>query len=63
MQYIYRVDYRRTDDLVSGRVCHRTVIARNADEARTFVAIVDPAYAATVRSPRRGAALTDGVPR
>ena len=53
-RYLYRVAYRR--DLTS-RVYHRTVVAADPDEARRLVAISDPKYLATVRTPRRQAVV------
>ena len=50
----YSVDYYREG--VSPRVIfHRTVTARDADEARDKAKIADPLFLATARSPRRGA--------
>jgi len=50
----YRVDLGR-------RVIHRTVVAKDADDARERIKAVDPRYIATVRSPRRGKAVIEGM--
>jgi hypothetical protein len=48
----YRID-------LSNRIMHRAVVARDADDARAKVRIVDPRFIATVRSPRRGKAVIE----
>jgi hypothetical protein len=48
----YHVEYRRKDSAT--RTYRITVLARDADEARAYAAIKDPAFGSTVRSPRRG---------
>lgn len=57
MLYQYHCEYRV--DPVSSRTIHRTVIARDADDARARVKVVDPRFIATVRSPRRGRAVIE----
>ena len=52
----YSVAYRRDD--FTGRVWHVTVTAHDTEEARRLVAIKDPRYSHTVRSPRRGAEVS-----
>ena len=41
------------------RVVHRMVIARDADDARRRLRIIDPRYLATAKSPRRGKAILE----
>jgi hypothetical protein len=52
MMYRYSVSYRRTASAM-GPVHRMTVIAADADDARREAARLDPAFGATVVSPRR----------
>lgn len=55
-RYQYQVDYLRRP--TSRRVYHRVVTAATPDEAREIVKGLDPEFTATVRTPRRRAAVT-----
>lgn len=55
MKYRYSVTYYRDDSF--RRQYRLTVTAANADEARELVAIRDPKFSHTRRSPKRGAAV------
>lgn len=54
---LYHCKYRRKDD-PSGRVYRTTVVASSTDEARAYVALMDPAFGHTTVSPRRGREVT-----
>lgn len=54
--YLYSVSYRID---VTERVIHRTVVARDPDDARARIKAIDERYLATVRSPRRGRAVVE----
>lgn len=50
-KYRWSVTYRRAD-VRSARQYRRTVTATSPDEAREYVAILDPLYSSTVRVRR-----------
>lgn len=49
--YWYLVRYRR--DQIGGKVYTANVGARDADDARRAVKVLDPKFASTVETPRR----------
>lgn len=55
-KFRYGVKYVR-DNAPLSRVYHRTVTARDADEARRVVALLDEHYLVTVKSPQRRAVV------
>ncbi len=53
-KFQYLTIYRRKGESTSHQH-RRVVVAENADDARRVVAAIDPAFLATVKSPKRGA--------